>query len=646
MVKIGKYLVLYLFDICIVAAVYAVCGLFMENDMHSQSTNHVISSYIFIVLCYLVAFLAMRTNKTIWRYANEGNYLCIFSVSAIAGVVSAIGCEFIFGLHISFTYHVLVILASASIITFARIVYKKLWSLRESKKNIQTGGPKRVLIIGAGVAASMMLNEIEKNPHYGLQPVALLDDDHGKQNRSIKRVKVLGKVKDVEKICCEKQIDQIIIAIPSATNEQRSIILDECAKTGCEVKILPMLLQPMEKSSLIGQTRDFTMEELLGREPIKIVDEKILSFLNGKVVAITGGGGSIGSELCRQIALHYPKRLIVIDIYENNAYAIQQELVSKYGSDLDLQVYIASVRDFNKIDSIFAAEKPDIVLHAAAHKHVPLMEDSPDEAVKNNVFGTINVAEAADKNAVEKFILISTDKAVNPTNIMGATKRVCEMVVQRYAHSSQHTIFAAVRFGNVLGSNGSVIPLFMEQIKNRRDVTVTHPEITRFFMTIPEASQLVLIAGSMAEEGEIFVLNMGEPIKIDSIARKMIHLSGLTVGKDIHIRYTGLRPGEKLYEELLMDEEGLKQTPNKKIFIGQPIPMDYAAFDRQLRELKNLIHMPVTSSRKIEKKLIEIVPTFKRYVPEITIAKHKDKKVAPVEQSESEIYLRQSTAIL
>lgn len=362
----------------------------------------------------------------------------------------------------------------------------------------------------------------------------------------------------------------------------------------------------------MNSVRDITPEELLGREPVKVADESILAFVRDKTILVTGGGGSIGQEICRQVAAYCPKRLIILDIYENNAYTLQQELRCLYEDKLNLEVYITTVCDRDKLDAIFTAEKPDIVIHAAAHKHVPLMETVPDEAVKNNIFGTLNTAMAAREHKAERFILISTDKAVNPTNIMGATKRVCEMIIQHIDAISPDTTFAAVRFGNVLGSNGSVIPLFKQQIEAHHDLTVTHPEMIRYFMTIPEASQLVLTAGAMAQGGEIFVLDMGEPVKIDDLARKMIRLSGLTIGKDINIRYVGLAPGEKLYEELLMREEGLRQTLNRKIYIGSAIAMNSDTFCRQLDELHTLVYRPDVTSREVEQKLMEIVPTFKR----------------------------------
>ena len=471
-----------------------------------------------------------------------------------------------------------------------------------------------------------------------LKPIGLVDDDCQKLNRTIHKVRVLGGVSDIERICKEYKVELIYVAIPSASNAQRAQILQECSKTNCSVKIIPYYSEftEDEKHDIISRVRDITPEELLGREPIKVADEKILSFISGKTVAITGGGGSIGSELCRQIASHSPKRLVIIDIYENNAYAIQQELINKYGKSLNMEVYIASVRDYQKLAYLYSLEKPDIVFHAAAHKHVPLMEVSPDEAVKNNIFGTYNSAKAAMENHVDRFILISTDKAVNPTNIMGATKRVCEMVIQYFNSIAPNTTYAAVRFGNVLGSNGSVIPLFKEQIKNRQDVTVTDPRIIRYFMTIPEASQLVLTAGAMAEGGEIFVLDMGEPVKIADLAEKMIKLSGLVIGRDINIKYIGLRPGEKLYEELLMSEEGLKQTLNHKIFISSILPVDFKVLLARLDDLRELVSHSGVTVHEVEQLLMKTVPTFKRYNPQAE-SEHNDSESLHASHAETEM---------
>ncbi|MBE6771497.1 MAG: polysaccharide biosynthesis protein [Ruminococcaceae bacterium] len=573
--------------------------------------NYVISAAV-VLASYLLVMRVFGVNKVIWRYASSGDYLKIFFVTTASGLLACLILEFTAFDMVPTLFNFLGALSCSLVLTFSRIFYREVIILSSNKAQ---GDEKRLLIVGAGAAGSRMIDEIKTNPACGLNPIGFIDDDPQKVNRILRGVKVLGKISDIEKICKENKIELIYIAIPSSSNEQRAYILEECAKTTCSVKILPYYTSIADDSGYINKVRDITPEELLGREPIKVAGEDILSFVKDKVIAITGGGGSIGSELCRQIAANSPKRLIIIDVYENCAYAIQQELKLKYGTSLDTEVYIATVCDFKKINSLFKLEKPDVVIHAAAHKHVPLMETVPDECVKNNVFGTLNTALATRNNGIKKFILISTDKAVNPTNIMGATKRICEMIIQYVDSISPETTFAAVRFGNVLGSNGSVIPLFKNQIEKRQDVTVTHPEMIRYFMTIPEASQLVLTASAMANGGEIFVLDMGKPVKIDDLARKMISLSGLVIGKDINIKYVGLRPGEKLYEELLMSEEGLRKTLNEKIFIGNAIHMDYEKFQKQLDELGMIVETADVTPEQVEDKLKEIVPTFKRYVP-------------------------------
>lgn len=619
-ITVNRNFLLGLIDITVVGAVYILARLLSTLISGiGYDLFMLIEDWLIVLAIYTIGLNVFGVNKIIWRYSGGRDYFYLFVASGICGIVSCIVLEFMPHDITPVIYNFLASLFCSLAITFTRVVYREFLI---GMHKVDTGA-KRLLIVGAGEAGSRMIEEIVANPGCGLNPIGFVDDDVQKQGRSIRGVKVLGSVSDIEKICDDNEIKLIYIAIPSSSNEQRAHILEECSKTTCSVKILPYYSSIGDNNnSFINKVRDITPEELLGREPIKVADEEILSFVQGKTVAITGGGGSIGSELCRQIAAHSPKRLIIIDIYENTTYTIQQELRARF-KDLELKVYIATVCDYNKINSIFAAEKPDIVLHAAAHKHVPLMETVPDECVKNNIFGTLNTALATKNNGVEKFILISTDKAVNPTNIMGATKRVCEMIIQYVDSISPNTTFAAVRFGNVLGSNGSVIPLFKKQIENRNDVTVTHPEMIRYFMTIPEASQLVLTASAMAKGGEIFVLDMGKPVKIDDLARKMISLSGLVIGKDINIKYVGLRPGEKLYEELLMSEEGLRKTLNQKIFIGNPIKMDYNEFKNQLDNLKELVNEKDVTPSEVETMLQEIVPTFKRYV-----ASEEKKKVA------------------
>lgn len=610
---LNRNFILYLIDMSVIGIIYTVMIIWAIAFTGIINRFYVYFIVLSMVMVSYLLFLALfKVNRTIWRYSGARDYMYIFLISCLGGAVSSLIMEITGFDPMPMIFNVLAVLLCALALTFSRVAYREM----VAGKDKTDANAKRLMIVGAGTAGWYMINEIKGNPGCGLNPICLVDDDRQKLYRNIHGVEVLGTTKDIARLCKEHRVELIYIAIPSSTNEQRARILEECAKTTCPVKILPFYTFADDDSSYITKVRDITPEELLGREPIKVADSNILSFVKDKTVAITGGGGSIGSELCRQIAAHSPRRLIIVDVYENNAYAIQQELRNKYEDKLDLIVYIATVCDYSKINSIFASEKPDIVLHAAAHKHVPLMETVPDEAVKNNIFGTLNTAMATRNNGASKFILISTDKAVNPTNIMGATKRVCEMIIQYVDSISPDTTFAAVRFGNVLGSNGSVIPLFKKQIEERHDVTVTHPEMIRYFMTIPEASQLVLTASAMAKGGEIFVLDMGNPVKIDDLARKMISLSGLVVGKDINIRYVGLRPGEKLYEELLMSEEGLQKTLSEKIFIGKAISMDYGEFQNQLDELNGIVNKADVTSEEVEEKLKEIVPTFKRYKPE------------------------------
>ncbi len=463
----------------------------------------------------------------------------------------------------------------------------------------------RVMIVGAGDAGNSIIREIKTSNFSTMTVCCLIDDDQSKWGSHIHGIKVEGGRDKIKECVDTYSIDEIFIAIPSASRLVIKELLDICKDTDCKLKVLPGIYQLVNGEVSVNKLRDVEVEDLLGRDPVKVDIDAIMGYITDKTVVVTGGGGSIGSELCRQIAGHNPKRLIIIDIYENSAYEIQQELLYKY-PNLDLVVLIASVRNTNRMNDIFAKYKPDVVYHAAAHKHVPLMETSPNEAIKNNVFGTWKTATAAAEAGVKKFVMISTDKAVNPTNIMGASKRICEMIIQSF-DKHYDTEFVAVRFGNVLGSNGSVIPLFKKQIAAGGPVTVTHPDIIRYFMTIPEAVSLVLQAGAYAKGGEIFVLDMGEPVKILDLAKNLIKLSGYKIDEDIKIEFTGLRPGEKLYEELLMDEEGLQDTDNKLIHIGKPIEIDEVKFYAQLNELKEKTKDECEDVRDL---IHEIVPTY------------------------------------
>ena len=459
--------------------------------------------------------------------------------------------------------------------------------------------------MGAGTSGAVILKEMNTSRYIHGRVVCFADDDKNKVGKLLNGVPIAGSREDIPELVKEYRVDDIYIAIPSASAKDRKNIIEICRKTGCNIKTLPGIYQLINGEVNISKLRNVEIEDLLGREPIRVNLDEIMGYVTGKVVLVTGGGGSIGSELCRQIASHNPKQLIIFDIYENTTYSIQLELKEKY-PELDLVVLIGSVRNTHRIESVFEQYHPDIVYHAAAHKHVPLMEDSPNEAIKNNVFGTYKTARAADKYGAKRFVLISTDKAVNPTNIMGASKRMCEMVIQMMNARSK-TDFVAVRFGNVLGSNGSVIPLFKRQIEQGGPVTVTHPDIIRYFMTIPEAVSLVLQAGAYAKGGEIFVLDMGEPVKILDLAKNLIQLSGYTPDVDIPIVFTGLRPGEKLYEELLMSEEGMQDTPNKLIHIGKPIDFDMEAFEGQLQHLYEVAYQ---DGDQIRTEVQNIVKTY------------------------------------
>lgn len=486
-------------------------------------------------------------------------------------------------------------------------VSRFFYRIMRAFKRVKVGDKdkKNVLIVGAGEAGNALVKEIKESDYLDLNIVGMIDDSPNKLGKYMHGIKVVGSKEAIPDMVAALKVQEIIIAIPTATPQQMKEILEICKSTGCELKRLPGMYQLVNGEVSVAKLKDVDVNDLLGRDPIKVDLDSIMGYVSGKVVLVTGGGGTIGSELCRQIASHRPKQLIIFDIYENSTYDIQLELKRKY-PELDLVVLIGSVRNTKRVDWLFRTYRPEIVYHAAAHKHVPLMEDSPNEAVKNNVLGTWKIAKAADLYGVKRFVMISTDKAVNPTNIMGATKRICEMIIQTYNNRSK-TEYVAVRFGNVLGSNGSVIPIFKKQIEEGGPVTVTHPDIIRYFMTIPEAVSLVLQAGAYAKGGEIFVLDMGEPVKILDLAKNLILLSGHKPDEDIRIVFTGLRPGEKLYEEMLMKEEGLQNTANKMIHIGKPIEMDEEHFLKQIQELADYV---VDEPEDIREWVQKIVPTY------------------------------------
>jgi len=554
---------------------------------------------------FLICFLIFRLYDSLWDLTGVDEFLTAVGGSVLAGLLGIAYTRFL-GNTIPLNVSVIGVVFAVCFVLGYRILYRVYRRYMLYAPYKYASDQKRVMIIGAGSAGAMILNEIFSRRELKYNPTVLVDDDRNKLGKRISGVTVEGDREDIPRLVKEKEIDLIIIAIPSIDEENKIDIINICKKTGCKIQIVPGIYEILKGDATISKIKDVEVEDLLGREPIKLDNKGIRDYISGKTVLVTGGGGSIGSELCRQIANYHPKRLIIFDIYENNAYDIQNELRYNHPK-LNLKVLIGSVRDEERLDEIFREYAPDVVFHAAAHKHVPLMEDSPKEAIKNNVFGTYNLALAADKYGVSRFVLISTDKAVNPTNIMGATKRLCEMIVQAMDKKSK-TEFVAVRFGNVLGSNGSVIPLFKKQIANGGPVTVTHKNITRFFMLIPEAAQLVLQAGAFAKGGEIFVLDMGKPVKIYDLACDLIRLSGLEPGRDIKIKVTGLRPGEKLYEELLMSEEGLTNTCHNKIFIGKPTFEDMESLNKKLNDLNKMLQE--NNSDKLKEKMKEVVPTY------------------------------------
>lgn len=564
---------------------------------------------------YLICFFIFKIYESIWTYASIDEFLLVIGGCITANIVSIIP-SLIFKTEFSYAVNILSgVFVTLAIVGF-RIsfrVYNRFTNILDYKAN--ASHLKRTLIIGAGEAATLVIKEMKNNKNSDYNPIALIDDNEYKVGKSVLGIKVLGTRNDIIKIVKEKNIENIIIAVPSLSEEDKSNILDICKKTECKVQMLPSIYSVIDGNVSLKEIKDVEIEDLLGREPVELEMKEISNYIRNKSVLVTGGGGSIGSELCRQIAQFKPNQLIIFDIYENNAYDIQNELRYKY-PNLEQKVLIGSVRDKQRLEQVFKEYNPNLVFHAAAHKHVPLMEDSPMEAIKNNAFGTLNVVECSDKYEVERFVLISTDKAVNPTNVMGATKRICEMIIQSYDKISK-TQYVAVRFGNVLGSNGSVIPLFKKQISHGGPVTVTDKNIIRYFMTIPEAAKLVLQAGAFAKGGEIFVLDMGEPVRIYDLAYDLIKLSGFEPNKDIKIKITGLRPGEKLYEELLMSEEGLSNTTHKKIFIGKPTFTDIEDLKRRLYELRRSLDND--NINELISTVEEIVPTYKRKKDEVAV---------------------------
>ena len=579
-----------------------------DGDLYSvpeRFSQNILKLALIATCVKVITFIVFKLYNSLWKYAGIYEMALIVSAAFVSNSIM-ISYAFLSQTAVPRSIFPICMLTDTFLIAGIRFAYRLFRRIIKGEI-VRFKNSKRVLIFGGGDAGAIIVKEMKTHPELKSMPVAIIDDDLFKQGKKINGVPIVGQRKDILKVVEKRQIDEIIIATPSASNKDISEIFTECSKAQCKVKILPSVSQLIDESVVMQKVRDVNIEDLLGREPINLDVNEVSSYIKNQVVLVTGGGGSIGSELCRQIAGFSPKKLIILDNYENNAYDIQNELLHN-NPELELYTIIANIREKQRIDSIFSMYKPDVVFHAAAHKHVPLMETNPSEAIKNNVFGTLNLAECSDKYNVKRFVLISTDKAVNPTNIMGATKRIAEMVIQAINRNSK-TEFVAVRFGNVLGSNGSVIPLFKKQIEQGGPVTVTHPEVTRFFMTIPEAVQLVIQAGAMAKGGEIFVLDMGEPVKICDLAKNLIKLSGFEPDVDIDIEYTGLRPGEKLYEELLLKEEGLESTKNNKIYVAKPIHTDLALLRRELDCLKDII---MTDSDEISDYIKLIVPTYKK----------------------------------
>ncbi len=605
----NRRLLLLLLDVACVTAAYLITWMMISGRASlTEYRSLLFSSCVLFVLCFVIVFVMMGMYDSLWRYAEIYEFFrcalaSVLAIGAFVGITLLIYKE----RRVPISVYLMSAIFAASLTLYSRLTYRMLRNTTITNAGRQR---RRVLIVGAGDAASMLIHEIFRDVETDYNVVCAVDDNRQKIGRTIMGVKIMGSTEDIPALVTQCDIDTILLAIPAADEENKRRILEICSKTACNMRMLPDIAKLInDGKDLLTRVREVKVEDLLGRETIDLEGEDGCTSTTGKVVMVTGGGGSIGSELCAQIAASRPKKLIIVDIYENSAYDVQQKLLMKYGASLDLDVRIASVRDSKKMDELVDELRPELIFHAAAHKHVPLMETSPEEAVKNNVCGTWNLARSADKYGVDTFVLISTDKAVNPTSIMGATKRICEMIVQAMAKTSG-TRFVAVRFGNVLGSNGSVIPLFKEQIAAGGPVTVTHPDIVRYFMTISEAVSLVIRASTIAKGGEIFVLDMGHQVRILDLAENLIRLAGFLPYRDIPIVFTGLRPGEKLYEELLLSEEGVTDTSLDKIFIGNPGDIDRDSFFERLAQLKALAY--ANEREQVVEEVINMVPTFIR----------------------------------
>ncbi len=591
-------------DILIInISLYLSLILRFESDIPNEYLTLFEQTHIIVTVIALCSFLVFNLYNRIWKYASISELISIVVATSFS-TLTFLGYTFMVRKTFPRSIYILFWLLLTTFVGGSRFILRTFNGVTPTFR--KTEGVRNAMVIGAGEAGSMVIQEFKKHPDLRMKPVAIIDDDTNKHGMSIHGVKVLGARQVIPETVLRKNIKEIIIAMPSIDRHQIRDIVDICSKTKCKLRIVPGVYELLDGKVSIKRLRDVRIDDLLGREPVKLNLDEISGYIENKVVLITGGGGSIGSELCRQIARFKPKELLIFDISENNVYSLEYDLKTLF-PDLCYTPLIGSVRDKGRLEYVFKKYGPDVVFHAAAHKHVPMMELNATEAIKNNVFGTLNVAEAADKYGAERFTLISTDKAVNPTNIMGASKRIAEIIVQMMSMKSS-TVFSAVRFGNVLGSEGSVIPLFRKQIENGGPVTVTHPEVIRYFMTIPEAVQLVIQAGALAKGGEIFILDMGEPVKIADLARDMIKLSGLEPGADIDIEYIGLRPGEKLFEELLLNEEGITATKYKKIYIAKPTFSNVDAFEKEILNLRELLFDANAEIRDVIKK---IVPTYK-----------------------------------
>ncbi len=604
---------LIIYDIVfLIASLYFAFLLKFNFKIPSEDMVFLKLSLIPVVIITLICNKFFKLYNSIWKYASIEELMSIIYSMSISNIIFVIYSyvityKFLEKTYYRFPFSVHIIFWILSVIALGGIRFN--YRVKEESKGEKTTKKhdKKLLIIGAGDASAMLIKEIKRHKDLTYDIVGLIDDDESKKGKLINGIKVIGGRDQINRVCTQKRVEEIILAMPSAELNIKREIINICKNTKCKLKTLPGIYQIIGGRINISKLRDVNIEDLLGRDEVKLNNENINKYIKDKTIVVTGGGGSIGSELCRQIARFNPKKLLIIDIYENNVYDVQMELNYNH-PELKKEVIIASIRDKKRMDKVFAKYKPDVVFHAAAHKHVPLMEGNPSEAIKNNVIGTYNILKCCDEFKVEKFVQISTDKAVNPTNIMGATKRFCEIMVQAFDKVSK-TEYVAVRFGNVLGSNGSVIPLFKKQIAHGGPVTVTHPEINRFFMTIPEAAQLVIQAGAIAKGGEIFVLDMGQPVKIVDLARDLITLSGYKPDVDIKIEYTGLRPGEKLYEELLMSEVALTSTEHDKIFVDKPNGEDMKFIEDSIEQFNNVAYMDKESIFKL---MEEKVPTYKR----------------------------------